>query len=233
MNQHMPALDGPSSRTPCGRLPALFEPQLRQDQTAMTTDEAVTRVLDCFSMAILLVGADRRIVNANAAARAMLKVRDTIQNIGGRLSLPNARATAALAGAIRRAGAEGPASGRRGIAIPARQCDASPALIYVLPLRSDCRSPDAVLGAVAMLAVASPRKAPQLPAALALLYDLTPAETRVLNLIVEGRTSPETARCLGVSTTTVRTHLGRVFGKTGASRKANLVRLALSFTLPL
>jgi hypothetical protein len=37
---------------------------------------------------------------------------------------------------------------------------------------------------------------------------------------------------LGVAETTVKTHLGNVFGKTGAGRRADLVKIAAGFSTP-
>jgi predicted ArsR family transcriptional regulator len=44
---------------------------------------------------------------------------------------------------------------------------------------------------------------------------------------------PETARALGVTEATVKTHLHRLFGKTGAVRQADLVKLVAGFSNPL
>ena len=44
---------------------------------------------------------------------------------------------------------------------------------------------------------------------------------------------PEVATALGIAETTVRTHLGRVFEKTGTRRQADLVKLAAGFACPL
>jgi len=44
---------------------------------------------------------------------------------------------------------------------------------------------------------------------------------------------PETAGALGVAEATVKTHLHRLFGKTGASRQADLVKLVAGFASPL
>jgi DNA-binding CsgD family transcriptional regulator len=43
----------------------------------------------------------------------------------------------------------------------------------------------------------------------------------------------ETSEALGIGEATVKTHLHRVFGKTGASRQADLVKLVASFSSPL
>ena len=71
------------------------------------------------------------------------------------------------------------------------------------------------------------------PEAIARLYKLTPSELRVLLAIVEVGGVPEVAEALGIGETTVKTHLHHLFGKTGASRQADLVKLVAGFSNPL
>jgi DNA-binding CsgD family transcriptional regulator len=68
---------------------------------------------------------------------------------------------------------------------------------------------------------------------LAKAYRLTPTELRVLLAIVQVGGIPETAVATGVAETTVKTHLRRLFDKTGASRQADLVKLVSGFSDPL
>ena len=56
-----------------------------------------------------------------------------------------------------------------------------------------------------------------------MMYRLTPTELRVLLAIVDIGGVPEVAAALGVAVTTVKTHLGRLFEKTGVARQADLV----------
>jgi DNA-binding CsgD family transcriptional regulator len=56
---------------------------------------------------------------------------------------------------------------------------------------------------------------------------------RVLLAIVEIGGVPEVAEALGIGDTTVRTHLGHLFEKTGAKRQADLVKLIAGFSSPL
>jgi DNA-binding CsgD family transcriptional regulator len=63
---------------------------------------------------------------------------------------------------------------------------------------------------------------------LAKAYRLTPTELRVLLAIVQVGGIPETAVAMGVAETTVKTHLRRLFDKTGASRQADLASLSLA-----
>jgi len=63
--------------------------------------------------------------------------------------------------------------------------------------------------------------------ALARIFGLTCAESRVLAHLADDCTPTEIGTALGVSVTTVRTHLQSLFQKTGARRQPELVRLAL------
>ena len=56
-------------------------------------------------------------------------------------------------------------------------------------------------------------------------FELTPAEARLAKLIAEGERLDSIADRLGISVHTARTHLKRVFEKTGVERQAELVQL--------
>ena len=56
--------------------------------------------------------------------------------------------------------------------------------------------------------------------------DLTPRESEVLRLIAAGRSNREIARALFVSEATVKTHVNRIFAKTGSRDRAHAVSYA-------
>jgi DNA-binding CsgD family transcriptional regulator len=56
-------------------------------------------------------------------------------------------------------------------------------------------------------------------------FGLTQAEARVAIAVASGLNIPEVARQMGLSPNTVKTHLRRVFDKTGTARQAELARL--------
>lgn len=58
---------------------------------------------------------------------------------------------------------------------------------------------------------------------------LTPTEERMLALIVEGLDTIVAARRLGIEPTTARTHLQRLFTKTGTARQSELVRFVATY----
>jgi len=56
--------------------------------------------------------------------------------------------------------------------------------------------------------------------------ELTPRETDVLRLIADGKSNREIARALYVSEATVKTHVNRIFAKTGSRDRTQAVRYA-------
>ena len=64
-------------------------------------------------------------------------------------------------------------------------------------------------------------------------FDLTPAETRTLELFASGGSVAEVAHALGLSENTVKTHLQKLFTKTRSSRQSHLVRIVGELTPPL
>jgi DNA-binding CsgD family transcriptional regulator len=63
------------------------------------------------------------------------------------------------------------------------------------------------------------------PSALATRYSFTPAEERLCLLLVAGRSLQEAADTLDITRNTAKTHLGRVFDKTGVRSQVALIGL--------
>ena len=85
----------------------------------------------------------------------------------------------------------------------------------------------------ALLRAILPRLVAAAPELVAKSFGLTLAELRVLVTIVQAGGIAETAEALGIAETTVKTHLQRLFSKTGTSRQTDLVKLFVSFSSPL
>ena len=64
--------------------------------------------------------------------------------------------------------------------------------------------------------------------ALRSFFDLTPSEARLASQIATGISLDQCAAQLGITLETARTHLKRVFSKTGTSRQGELIHLLLS-----
>jgi DNA-binding CsgD family transcriptional regulator/PAS domain-containing protein len=191
--------------------------------------------LDGISAGMLLVDADARIVHANAAGHGILAADDFLRSIGDRLVAGDTQVDQALREVFAAAGSGDAAVGSKGIAVPLTARDGERHVAHVLPLSTgERRRGDISCTAVAALFVRKVEmEAPSPPEVIAKTYQLTPTELRVLLGIVEVGGIPEVAEALGVAESTVKTHVGRLFEKTGASRQADLVRLVAGFSNPL
>jgi len=196
---------------------------------------AFADTLDGLDAGLCLVDAGGRIIHSNAAGQAILDAGDILHGVGGRLVACDAKVNQTLREVFAAAEQGDAALGTRGIAVPLIGKDGERYIAHALPLTSGARRRAGVIyTAVAALFV---RKA-----ALAMssrseligkIFKLTPTELRVLLAIVEVGGVPEVAAALGVADTTVRTHVGRLFEKTGASRQADLVKLVAGYAAPL
>ena len=192
-------------------------------------------VTDGLGAAVFLVDGSARIVHANAAGHALVQERDFLKAVGGRLVAVEASTDQSLRESFAAAASGDRALGGKGIAVPLVALDGERYVGHLLPLTAGKRR-DAGLryDAVAALFV---RKAalemPSVPEVIAKSYRLTPTELRVLLAIVNVGGVPEVAMTLGIAETTVKTHLGRLYDKTGTCRQADLVKLVAGFSSPL
>ena len=189
--------------------------------------------LDGLDAGLCLVDAGGRLIHANAAGQAILDAGDVLHDVGGRLVACDAKINQTLREVFAAAEQGDEALGTKGIAVPLVGKDGERYIAHALPLTSGRRA-GLIYTAVAALFV---RKA-----ALAMssrsevigkIFKLTPTELRVLLAIVEVGGVPEVAAALGVADTTVRTHVSRLFDKTGATRQADLVKLVAGYSTPL
>jgi DNA-binding CsgD family transcriptional regulator len=182
-------------------------------------------VLEGLTCAVVLVDEDLAVVRANPAADRMLADARVIRPEQGRLTVAGRLAEDALRSAVRMAAENEASIGRRGIGIPAVADDGAASVLHVLPLKRREMRPGLVQRAVAAVFVA-PGDASEPVDVIAILYDLTPAEAQICSAVCKGRTLARTAADLGIAKSTARTHLLRVFEKTGCKRQAELAALA-------
>jgi DNA-binding CsgD family transcriptional regulator len=201
------------------------------------TVEAATLAdtLDGISAGMFLTGARGCIVHANASGQALLAEGSLLRCVGGKLSASDASADGALHEIFLAAGSGDAAVGDRGIAVSLMSREGERWVAHVLPLTSGVRRrAGASYAAVAALFVhKATLDKPSAPEVIAKTFKLTPGELRVLLGIVEVGGVPETAEVLGIGEATVRTHLLRLYAKTGTSRQAELVKLVAGFSNPL
>jgi DNA-binding CsgD family transcriptional regulator len=99
---------------------------------------------------------------------------------------------------------------------------------FVIPLATEPPVLVDLAAAAVVVFVADPeRKVDAWDAVLARLYGLTPAEAKNAVLLLQGYRVQDIADELAVDVNTTRTHLKRIFSKTGARTQSDFIRLLL------
>ncbi len=204
----------------------------RMLRVSAAATQSFAAALDASSAGVVLVDGSLRIVHANAAAQAMLAAGDPVRDTQGRLELPGEMAPGVLGNAVASAERGDAALGQKGTGIPARRRDGSPLTLQVMPPGGRRGGPED-LGAVAAIFIAdSSHGAPPPAGLLSILFDLTPAEARIFELVAAGRSSAQIADELTIAPSTFKSHLERVYLKTGRNSRSGLVRLASEVSPP-
>jgi DNA-binding CsgD family transcriptional regulator/PAS domain-containing protein len=203
---------------------------LKQTEAATFAD-----TLDGLSAGLFLVDATGRIVHANAAAHGILAADDFLRTISGRLVARDAQIDQSLREIFTAAGCGDIEIGIKGIALPLAAHDGERYVAHVLPLTSGARrgAGMAYTAAAALFVRKATMETPTPPEVIAKTFKLTPTELRVLLAIVEVGGVPDVAAALGVAETTIKTHLGHLFEKTGVNRQVDLVKLVAGFSSPM
>ncbi len=191
--------------------------------------------LDGLAAGMFLVDQTGRIVHANENGHVMIGDGRFVRAAAGRLVAADARANQALQDIFAAAECGDDAVGVKGISVPLPARAGQEHVAHVLPLTAGMRR-RAGTSYAAVAAVFVRRATLDVPSPLetvAKRHRLTPSELRVLLAIVEIGGVPEVAHALGISETTVKTHLRHLFEKTNTTRQADLVKLVACFANPL
>ncbi len=196
---------------------------------------ALADSLDGLAAGMFLVDAGGRIVHANVSGHRQLAEAAVIHVAGGRLVANDPRTHHALYDVFAAAAAGDAAIGVKGISVPLPGRDGEDFVAHVLPLTSAARRQAGIsYAAVAAVFVQKASTDLQSPIeGLSRRFRLTAGEVRVLLAIVNVGSVAETARVLGIGEGTVRSHLHRLFEKTGTARQADLVKLVGGYASPL
>ncbi|WP_063614148.1 helix-turn-helix transcriptional regulator [Bradyrhizobium sp. Cp5.3] len=212
---------------------AMLVRQKLQQQNALEATSA--RTLDALQTAVLLLDADGNITHSNASARDILDEADVLRSVHGRLVMSDLNADRVLRQALAGTVLGDRAMTSASISLHLMARDGSRYVGHLLPLTAGRRQMFAAsYEACAVLFVSKAALdtivAPDL---IRKLFKLTPAELRVFLSIVEIGGVPDVARSMGIAETTIKTHLARIFTKTGTKRQADLVRLVAAFSPPI
>lgn len=225
----------------CRRKLELVVPHLRRavlignviDNQKMTV-AALSDTFMALSDAVFLVDARARIVFANATADGLLREGKIVRGLRTNLAAIDPKANRLLQEAIAASEGNGHDVAAKGVAVPISPPGMERWLAHVLPLTPSTREqagiPDAATAAVFVR-----RASVENPSALetvAKMFKLTAMEVRVLQAVVEIGGAPLAADALGISETTVKTHLRNLFQKTDCRRQADLVKLVAGAASP-
>jgi DNA-binding CsgD family transcriptional regulator len=195
-------------------------------------EAVLTETLDHVDAGVFLVTPKGHLVFVNAVGEAMLDEGKILQRRNGALGAAAAEADRALRD-IFAASENGDISvGTSGVAVPLSTSPTDRWFAHVLPLTSGARqNTGSRFDATAAVFVRKASLANPTPLEdLAKLYGLTASEIRVLDAVLKVSSVKAIAEMLGISQATVKTHLNRVFRKTGAKRQSDLVKLVAGIT---
>lgn len=212
------------------RRTAMIGDTIEQQRIMLT---AQRDALDRLTCGVVLTDESRRVFHANRVAATMLDQGTIVRVRSERFVATQSEGDRALGEALSKAHRGDVEVQLRGIGIPLHTPEGTPAVCYVLPLnQSDARH---VPGGptVAVFLSVNAESFPIADAILLTLYGLTAAEARVASEIGKGGILRDIGQRLQISENTLKTHLKRVFDKTGVRRQSDLVGLVASLVPPV
>jgi DNA-binding CsgD family transcriptional regulator len=198
--------------------------------------DTLSRALDTLTFALLVTDAMGNVRLANARAERVLQEADGLLTRAGKLTAASRRASTRLRQFIDAAASatNGKRTSPGGTLLVPRPPFRSSLQLLIAPLpRSGALIGEEPNGAAAILITDPDEDPPSMREALTALFDLTPAEARLTEALATGSTLRQHADAERISFETARTHLKRVFDKTGVHRQSDLVALVQKSPLAL
>lgn len=210
------------------RILRLMTPHIRQAMLihhelglSVAREAAQKAALDQVRAPVFLVGSALQLRWANRAGDQALSAGDPVTCRAGMVTMRHPEDHAALARAVHVV-CDAMLTGTEPLEIALQsQDDTRPirALVAPAPSSSTSRTP------LAILILCLPASALPITTRLPSVYRLTVAEDRLARHLAAGGSVEEFAECHDISVNTVRTHLKRLFEKTGTARQGELIAL--------
>jgi len=192
-------------------------------------NSALVSALDQAPYGAIFLDPQARLLHANQRAGRVLESGEGLSVVQGKLLAadPSARQLLdeAICGALLQA--DGPALQRPPAAIRIKASDgATLCRLVVFPLAPREDAAGLPSGAACMVLVHDERRPRALtPASLMASYKLSPGEARLAAALFSGQSLPAAADALGITRNTAKSHLSRIFDKTGARSQSALLKL--------
>ena len=218
-------------------LASLLLPHLRQSveifarlSRAASERTLYAGTLNQMAVGTIILDGHGKILDKDRIADQLLKQADGVASVGGMLSLNDRAASVRLQETVRRI-AESERKGERSLveAIrverPSGKRDFG---LIVKPAPQPRYLDEQHIPGIVVFISDPDRHTAMVPAALAKLFGLTPAEAAFAVLLGDGLTLDEAAAEQSIARNTARAHLRSIFAKTGVSRQTQLVRLIVT-----
>ena len=204
-------------------------------QRCAAEGNAVLSVLDRFGEAVFIVDLDGRVAKSNQAADSMVRQRRGWSMIGDRLMPAAAKYRESFRRSLVEVLSE---DGRQDHARTVRLALAGdlavpPVPVAVTRLDHSSVSDDRERPLAAVISKDPMQRSAMLTPELAATYQLTRSEARLAGMIVNGDSLIDAAAKLKISKNTARSHMKRIYVKTGTQNHADLVRTLSRSFLPL
>jgi DNA-binding NarL/FixJ family response regulator len=204
---------------------ALQEKQSRAAKASSSVEAALgVATLNRLPTGVVVVDQDGKVVFTNRQGAEFLAARDGLSiGTNGLVRTSKPRETAELTHLIKISTEGGQTNVPHALSVSREDSDRALSVV-VAPL------PSSGLGQkVAVLLVSAPerQKLPS-PETVSRLFDLTDAESRLAIALGEGHRIEDAADRMGITISSARTYLKRIFSKTDVTRQAELVRLLLA-----
>jgi len=216
--------EGPHRKTHLAALNALYPHLARTALVAarlgLERAGAATAALQMIGLPAAVLTSSGRVLSSNSAFDRLTDL--FLATACGRLTIAEARAHRLFQEAL---DPTSPAIR----SIPVAPAEGRPAcVLHVLPLRRNAH--DLFLGGDALVAVTTPSAAAAAPSPAVLegLFDLSQSEVSFATALMQGLTVREAARKCGLTESSGRTYLARIFAKTGTHRQTELLTLLSS-----
>lgn len=202
--------------------------QLRRRMAELEGENrALLDALDRLPVGVILLDDHCRVLRVNRSAESILAQNDGLF-IGKRGIEASAQQqcrvlrSALTAAALTSAGKGFSSGGHLGIPRPSGK---RPFVVHVMSASVRSLACGGNFAAVIVLVTDPERGSPRLADLMQTLYGLTPAESRLADHLVAGRSLSEAAEMNKVTRETVRSQIKSIFSKTGVRRQAELIRL--------
>ena len=176
-------------------------------------------VIDQLSAAVIIVDRGGSVIRANAAAETFLAEGSLIRLRANVVTLIDGAGDRALKAALQGTAGEP-------VFVPIEDDGGAKFVVCVLTV-------DEGAGVHALFVQPREPETPAVAKYIAQMFGLTPREVTVLMPMLQGKSLTEIADGFGIAVVTARSHLDRLFKKTGTGRQAELVQKVLAAMPPV